>query len=393
MDDKADAVSGKARLKVCHIITKLELGGAQRNTLYTVAHLDKERFDVSLVCGRGGMLDGEATESCRNTVFSRHLVRQISPWHDAAAITELRSILRRLGPDIVHTHSSKAGIIGRIAAKAAGVPHIIHTFHGFGFNSEQPWPVRTAYINAEKLCAAFSEKLIFVSRANMDEARALGIGKPEGYRLIRSGIRLDKYRGEKPDRAGVRREMGFEENCPLALCVGNMKPQKNPLEFVRIAAETARRVPSARFIFTGDGPLRPQAESLALELGLKGKIAFPGWREDTARLMAAADLYMLASLWEGLPRSIVEALACGLPCAAYATDGVSDILRDGENGFVFARKDSAGLASKAAAVLSDAELRTRLAKNAAGTDLREFDIDYMVAQQERLYMETACISA
>lgn len=393
MDDKADAVTGAAPLKVCHIITKLELGGAQQNTLYTVSHLDRNSFAVSLVCGRGGMLDAQAGQACPGTVFARHLLRPVNPPHDTAAIFELRAILRKIKPDIVHTHSSKAGILGRLAARAAGVPHIAHTFHGFGFNSEQPVPVRTAYITAEKLCAAFCDRLIFVSRANMEEARALGLGKPEKYRLIRSGVKLSDYRLEKPDRAGVRREMGFEENCPLALCVGNLKPQKNPLDFVRIAAEISRKVPQARFIFTGDGPMRAEAEQLARELGLAGKLAFPGWRDDTRRLMAAADIYMLASLWEGLPRSVVEALASGLPCAAYATDGVADILRDGENGFILPRKDIAGLAGKAADMLADAGLRALLAKNAAGTDLREFDIDYMVAQQEQLYKEMACISA
>jgi len=373
------------KIKVLHIITKLELGGAQGNTLYTVKHLDPGKFEVSLACGPGGILDGETAGI--NVHFVAELAREINPLKDFAAVMRLRSLIKKISPDVVHTHSSKAGILGRIAAKLAGVPAVIHTFHGFGFNPEQRFLTRFAFTSAEKICAPLSDALIFVSKANESEARGLGIGRGVKSRVIRSGIKLSGYPARDFDAAKLRAELKIPDKAEIVLSVGNLKPQKNPLDFAASAKIVCSERPDCVFIFAGDGELRPEVERFVSENGLAGKCLFPGWRRDTDKLLAMAKVFVLSSLWEGLPRALVEALKSGVPCVAYGCDGVSDILKDGENGFLIKPKDTKTLAEKISAILADDGLHAKLAAGAAATGLSEFDIDGMVKAQENLYLE------
>jgi glycosyltransferase involved in cell wall biosynthesis len=371
-------------VKVTHIITRLDLGGAQANTLYTASHLDKTRFSAAVVAGEGGMLDARATGCALATAHS--LVREISPARDLAAFFELRRILKAAGPDLVHTHSSKAGILGRLAAASAGVPVVVHTFHGFGFHQRQSALKRNFFILLEKFCAAFSDALVFVSRANMETGRAEGIGAPEKYRLIRSGVKLAGYPA-KIDRAGKRAALGLSPGDTVVLSIGNAKPQKNPRHFLEAAARLAPEFPAARFVFTGGGEELEDLRRETLARGLSGKCIFTGWRDDCAELLAAADIFALTSYWEGLPRSLVEALKTGLPAVCYRTDGVGDILEDGVNGYSPGPGDLEGFCAALSRLLGDAALRARLAAGAAATDLSSFDIDLMVRQQEELYIE------
>ncbi len=370
-------------VRVLHVITRLDLGGAQANTLYTVKNLDKERFSAFLACGHGGELQKEAPDDV--TLPLRHLGREIKPLEDLRAFFELRSTMRRLKPDVVHTHSSKAGILGRLAAFFAGVPAVVHTFHGFGFNDRQPAPARLFYVLLEKFCARLSDALVFVSSANMSEASGLGIGDKSRYALVRSGIKLSAY--PAPDqRAEKRSELGVPCGAPLVVSIGNLKPQKNPGDFFISARLAAERHPDAAFVFIGGGEMSPDDRRLAEHPSLKGRLFLPGWRRDSAAILAAADIFAMTSLWEGLPRSLVEALATGLPAVCYDADGVRDILRDGKNGFLVRRGDTSAMAENISRLIRDRELRRRLADGARATDLSEFDIDAMVRAQERLYL-------
>ncbi len=373
-------------LKVAHIITRLDFGGAQGNTLYTAASLDRSRFDAVIIAGEGGILDGKAEPG--RLLHARSLVRPVSPLKDLSAFFELRGLLKELKPDVVHTHSSKAGILGRLAAAAAGVPAVVHTFHGFGFHPRQNFLKRGLYVFLEKCCASLSDALVFVSRSNMETARAAGIGVPARYRLIRSGVKLGRYPA-KADRQAKRRELGLSGGDTVVISIGNAKPQKNPWDFLEAAARLAPKHPAARFVFVGGGEALEALRAAAKNRGLEKTCLFTGWRDDTAELLAAADIFALTSLWEGLPRALVEAMKTGLPSVCYATDGVTDILRDGENGFVVPQGGLDAFCSALDSLLGDSALRARLAAAAAGADLAEFDIDFMVRQQEELYEQLA----
>lgn len=367
--------------KVVHVITRLDFGGAQQNTLHTVAHLDRSRFEPVLVAGEGG--DLPAPQGVR-TVLLSSLVHPVSPPHDLLAFLELTSFLLREKPAVVHTHSSKAGILGRLAAFVAGVPVVVHTYHGFGFHDRQPALVKALYVAAERLAARLSTASVFVSESNVAYAAAHGLVRREDAVLIRSGVRLSDY-PSPVDKAKLKMSAGIGMHKPLVVSIGNLKPQKNAGDFVAVAAKVAAAVPEARFVFIGDGPQRRAFEAKAFALGLEGRVLFLGWRKDAAAWLAAADVFVMTSLWEGLPRSLVEAMKSGLPCLCYATDGVTDILKDGVNGMTVPPGDVDGMTERLVRLLQDDERRRILGRAAGAAIGLEFDIDHMVRSQEALY--------
>lgn len=367
--------------KVVHVITRLDFGGAQQNTLHTVASLDPARYEAVLVTGEGGALPAPAGV---RTVVLPSLVHPISPPHDLLALLELTSFFLREKPAVVHTHSSKAGILGRLAARLAGVPVVIHTYHGFGFHDRQHPLVKAAYVAVERLACRASAASVFVSNSNIDYAVRHGLVRREDAVLIRSGVKLSEYPA-KTDKAKLKMSLGIGMHKPLVVSIGNLKPQKNAADFVALAAKVSAAVPEARFLFIGDGPQRNALEAKAFALGLEGRVLFPGWRKDAAAWLAAADAFVMTSLWEGLPRALVEAMKTGLACLCYDADGVTDILKDGVNGVVVKAGDVDALAERLTRVLQDDELRARLGRAAGAAIGPEFDIDGMVRSQEALY--------
>lgn len=374
-------MTGRAR--ILHVITRLEPGGAQRNTLYTIAHLDRQRFEPALAWGPGDPLDADAAaiEDVRREPVPE-LVRAVSPALDARATRHLVEVMRRLRPQLVHTHSSKAGVLGRVAAKLARVPVTVHSIHGFGFTPLQPAPVRVLFVVVERIMARWTDHFIAVSERNLDTGLALGLFEPDRVSLIRSGIDLAAFRAA--DAGDVRRRLGVPEHAPLVVQVGNFKPQKAPLDFVRVAARVAERAPDAWYVMVGDGALRAAAEELADDLGIAGRTVFAGWWDDVPGLLAASRVSVLTSHHEGLPRAAVESLAAGVPVVATAVDGTPEVVRHGVNGFLVEPGDVPRMADRVAALLRDEPLHHRLA-DAAPLGLDDFDIDGMVRRQEDLY--------
>ncbi len=374
------------RVRVLHVITMLEPGGAQRNTLDTVAMLDRGVFEVALACADEGELLPEARALAGVELFElRRLRREVRPLADLRAIAELRRVIRRVRPQIVHTHSSKAGIVGRLAASRERVPVVVHSIHGFGFGSHQPAPVRAAFLAAERLAARRTTAFVAVSRRNLEQGVKLGLFPAERARVIRSGVDLAAFRDHRGGDA-VRRELGIPAAAAIVLQVACFKPQKAPERFVELAAALAPRFPTAHFVLVGDGGLRGVLERLRNAAGLDRRLHLPGWRSDVPALLDAAAVVTLTSRFEGLPRVVVEALAAGVPVVAMAVDGVPEVVRDGENGFLTAPGDAGAIAAKVAAILGDPALRARLAARAP-EGLDEFERDTMVRQQEALYLE------
>ncbi len=367
--------------RVVHIITQLELGGAQRNTLYTVTHLRVDQYDPILICGPGGILDSETHDAPWPTYFIKHLIRPVNPVYDLWALVSLYKLIRQLRPHIVHTHSSKAGILGRIAAYFAGVPVILHTFHGFGFTPGQSKMMRSLFVWAEKACALVSTHLIFVSKNNEEEAAALEIGPGKPHSLIRSGIAI----AETPLQSPVRDELGIPPLAWVVVSVGNFKPQKNPMDLVKTAKAVLSKDPTIHFILVGDGELRPSVERAAEEGGFAKQIHFLGWRQDIPAVLAASNTFLLTSLWEGLPRALVEAAVARLPSVAYAVNGVKDILVDGETGFPIEPHNTEAAAEKILWLKDNALEAKQFGMNARIQVEKEFDIDRMVRDQENLY--------
>ncbi|HXI02191.1 MAG TPA: glycosyltransferase family 4 protein, partial [Candidatus Saccharimonadales bacterium] len=344
---------------------------------YTVTHLDPGRFEPLLVTGSEGVLVEEAQRSGVKTYLLDSLVRPVSPVRDLRAGAALVSLLRRERPAIVHTHSSKAGILGRLAAAAAGVPVIVHSVHGWGFHPGQSRAAYRLFVAAERLASRTTTAWVCVSRANLRQGEALRILREDQARLIRSGIRLETFRPR--DGGGTAPEGGA-----VVGMVACFKPQKAPLDFIEVAGRVHREEPSARFVLAGDGELRGDIEDRVHRAGLDGVVALPGWRRDIPELMRSFDVLVHTARWEGLPRVLPEAMATGLPIVATRVDGSPEAVEDGANGLLFEPGDTEAMAAAVIGLIRDPERRRRMGEEGRAR-VGEWDIDGMVRSQERLY--------
>ena len=371
------------RIRVLLAITRLELGGAQRVVLHTARELDRRIFDVALCWGPGDLLDDEA-EAIRDLerIPVPTLVRPVAPISDLRALFSLRSAVRSFQPQIVHTHSSKAGILGRLAARLEGVS-TVHTVHGFGFTPLQSVPTHFFFRSAEKTMAQFTDHFVTVSETDRSRGIEMGLFPPDKATVIRAAIDIERFRAAI-DGEAVRERLGVPVGVPMVTQIGNFKPQKAPLDFVRVAAAVHAEHPEVWFVMVGDGPLRGPAERLACELGVADRMVFSGWWNDVPGLLAATTISVLTSRHEGLPCSVVESLAAGVPVVATAVDGTVEVVRSENNGLLVPAGDIAALARSVDRLLTDPVLRERMAA-AAREGLEEFDRDLMVRQQEDLY--------
>ncbi|NLB34373.1 MAG: glycosyltransferase family 4 protein [Elusimicrobia bacterium] len=372
---------------IVHIITKLELGGAQQNTLFTMENLPGNLPGI-LLTGRGGMLDEEAASSEKYlTRFVPFLRRELCPFLDFAALVWMFFYLLPLRADIVHTHSSKAGILGRWAAYFARVPIVIHTFHGFGFTPLQHPLVRKTFVAAERLTAHISDILITVAKANRKKALAENIGPKKRYYLVHSGINPDKFRGRKSEvRESLRESLGLDKDALLVGNVSCFKPQKGLEIFIQAASELAR-MGNYYFVVFGDGVLRKELESEVLKQGLEKRLFLPGWREDPENLIPGFDIMLHTAHFEGLARVFLEAMASGVPVVATSADGAVDVIRDGYNGFLASQSDVDSLVKYSHNLLNDKKLRQLVAEGAAASFEAGFDIRNMSEKLNALYAE------
>lgn len=394
MSEPSAAAPSVAKTTVVHIITRLELGGAQENTLYTCRHLDRSQHRVALIIGPGGLLDDEAYGTPDlHTIAVPELVRAVHPLKDFRATKKLKVILSdllfehgRLGHPpsqfIVHTHSSKAGIVGRTAARWAGVPHVVHSIHGFGFYEGQDWKRRALFVNAERVAALSTDAFISVSLANLEEAWTRRIIRPGTLtRLIRSGMDLRPFR-DAPPREVARRELGLADDAEVIVSIANFKVQKDPLTMVEAVRQLAARRPKVCLLYAGDGELRPEVEAAVSAAGLQERVTLMGWRRDIPRLMSAADVVALSSLFEGLPRTAVQAVAAGRPFVGTRVDGTPEIVRDGENGFLVPPRNPVALSWALEKALIEQPVDPSDAHR-----LRAWSADVMVREQESLYRQ------
>ncbi|MBZ5639007.1 MAG: glycosyltransferase family 4 protein [Acidobacteriia bacterium] len=377
------------KARVVHAITRLELGGAQQNTLYCVAHHDRSRFDVSLVAGTGGVLDDDARAIADARVLIVPWLRHpIHPFWDAVAVARLAAHFRRRRVHLVHTHSSKAGILGRLAARFAGVPALVHTVHGWSFNDAQRPGVRRLFTALERAVGSFTDRILVVAESDRRKGLARGIGREERYRLVRSGIDPTIYERPSSSRESTRAAMGFAPEHLVIGMIACLKPQKAPLDFVETAAAVHARHPAARFFIAGDGDLRAAVEARIRERGLDGIVRVLGWRRDVPALLHAMDLFLLTSRFEGLPRTVLQAMAAGVPVVATAVDGTPEVVRDGETGVLVPPGDPSAAAVRILALAADSVACAGLAARARDALSGSFDIRRMVEQLEEIYVET-----
>lgn len=377
-------------IPVLHPITRLIIGGAQENTILTAQLLDRTRWRVDVISGPQTGSEGSLIDTARDAGVSLTveptLVRQISPVNDLRALWHLIRLMRDQDYVIVHTHSSKAGILGRWAAKLAGVPIIVHTVHGWAYHDRQHRFVRAFYIWLERLTLPITDIMIVVSPTDRIKGLEDSIGHAKHYRLIRSGIELDRFGHPQVSREETRVRWGIPENATVVGTVTRLSPQKAPMDFVKSAANIARCHPDVYFMMIGDGPLRQDVERYADDLGISHHLVLTGLRRDIPELMAAFDIFVLSSLWEGLPRVLPQAMAASLPIVATAADGSAEVVEDGVNGFLTPPGDPEALSVAILQLLDEPELRMQMGKTGRSR-VDEFGAVRMVEQIELLYDE------
>jgi glycosyltransferase involved in cell wall biosynthesis len=372
--------------KIFHVITKLELGGAQKVVLATLDRLPDDEYDRALVTGTEGLLVRDATQIAGvRVLWIPSLVREINPLKDITAFFSLWRLFRRERPDIVHTHSSKAGILARWAAWLAGVPVIFHTVHGFSFNDFQRPAVRLTYQWLEWVTAKATDKLVMVSLANAEKGEQVGILKRGDWILCRAGIYLDDFMKNGPRRLKLK-EWGIPGSRVIVGMISNFKPQKSPVDFIEVAARVLKENQHVHFVMAGDGELRPEVEARVRQYGIGGNVSLLGWQHNMPETYRNLDVVVLTSLWEGLPCVFSEAMASELPVVATNVDGAREAIIDGENGFLHEPRDVDAMARSVLRLTTDEKLRHTMGRRGKER-VMEFDIGTSVAALDTAYRE------
>ncbi len=359
------------RIKVLHVITRFDKGGSAENTFLTACGLDKGRYDVVLIKGPSPSGDADdpevraaqdniaACEACIRVISLRHLVRNLSPLSDLIAFCNLIRIIRQEKPRIVHTHTSKAGILGRWASWFCRVPVIVHTPHGHVF-----WgyfgPLQTRlFIFLEKLTARVTDAIITLTPQEREDHLRFRIA-PEGkFTVIHSGVALGPFL-TGPSRAEARSLLGIPQGETVIGTVGRLTAVKGQEILIRAAGQLIRPGKRIFLVLLGDGELRRDLEQLTVSLGIEGQVRFLGWRPDVARVLAACDLFCLPSHNEGMGKALVEAMAMGKPIVASDIGGIRNIVRTGENGLLIPVRDVAAWTEAIIRLCHDPEMCRRM---------------------------------
>ena len=381
-------------IRCIHVITRLILGGAQENTLLTVEGLNRlGRYRTTLVTGPAIGPEGDLIERARrNGVDLRvlpRLRREISPWRDPLAFRELCRIFRAERPEIVHTHSSKAGILGRLAARRAGVPLVIHTIHGPPFHPRQSRAANWLFRRAEKLVAPGTSRFISVADAMTDAFVKARIAPREKFVTIYSGMEVEPFLREDGARARVRAELGIGEDKIVIGKIARLFHLKGHEDVLRAFVGVTPRFPDARLLFVGDGILRDKLAALAARLNAREKVIFAGLvrAERIPDMIKAMDLLVHASLREGLARVLPQALLSGRPVVSYDVDGAREVVREGETGFLVAPGSVDGLREAMLRALADLPAARRMAIRGRALFTDAFRAETMVRRIAGVYEE------
>jgi glycosyltransferase involved in cell wall biosynthesis len=387
------------RIKVLHLITHFGYGGALDNTLLTVQRLSRDRYEVHLAAGKlasdNGYTNWEGrARECSDALFVfPNLLRPIHLSSDLQALQQITDFIREQNYQIVHTHCAKAGVLGRLAARRARVPVIIHTYHSFGWqvahafhssirknclSSAKKW----LYVLMERYGASLSDALIAVAELSKREALGYKLAPPEKFATIYSGIDLDRFNTGSASRNKLCRSFGLDPNRPIIGTVGRLSIQKAPLDFVSAAKIILQNKPEVQFIMVGDGPLAPEVKKA---IGAEQRIKMLGFQDNVPEILGMLDIFVLSSLWEGLGRALTEAMAMSLPVAATNVNGVPELVAHGKTGMLSPPREPAQLVENIIWLLDHPSEAREMGERARERVVSAFGIEMMVEQIEELY--------
>lgn len=372
--------------RIVHVITRFVNGGADENTLLTCNHQAQAGHRVWLFYGPDftqrmvEMLDPRVEARCIGS-----LVREVGIAKDFGAAFAIARLLRTIRPDIVHTHTSKAGIVGRLASLAAPRAKVVHGVHILPFTGVS-LPKKIFYLALEKLAALRTHAFIDVSEGMRDLCLENGLGREATHHVIRSGMDVERFRRAAPAPDLTERLAGDGEAAPVAIVyVAVLERRKRHRELLTALAPVLVARPDIHLLLAGDGPERPALVALIEKAGLAGQIHLLGFRDDAEAVIASSDICVFASEREGLPRSIVQYAIAGKPIVATALPGIELVVRDGVNGHVVAVDDFARLAARLMHLAEDTALRGTMAAKSAALDFSRWDARAMTSEIESVY--------
>lgn len=384
-----DARGSERRIRIAHLQLLPLLTGVQRVTLDELKGLDRARFEPFIVCQQPGPLSVAAGQAGIACLFVPDLVREISPRSDWRALWQLRALCRTHAFDVIHTHSSKTGVLGRLAGRLAGVPLVMHTVHGYAFPAARHRAERLFYLALEWLGARLCDMMIVLKEDDRVLARKRLAMPEKRLFLLPNGVDTERFRPRPAQERQRLREthLGIGADTIAVGMVGRLWRQKNPDCFVTAAAQVVRDTGAdVRFFLIGDGELREPLEQRIAELGLGDRVHILGWREDVPEVLPALDVFVLPSRWEGLSLAILEALACGLPVVVSDIPGNRDLVEIDRDGLVFPDDDATALAGALIRLVDDAELRVRFGEAGREKILRDYQLDQRIGRIQEFYL-------
>ena len=379
-----------SKTKILRIIARLNIGGPAIHTILLTEGLDKIRFESLLVAGVVSEGEGDmsyfASECGVKPIVIPGLGRKISWKDDLTALYKLFRLIKTEKPEILHTHTAKAGTLGRVAAILSGVPHIFHTFHGHVLHSYFGKFKTKIFILIERLLARFTDKIVVVSPLQYRElCHQIKVAPPEKFAIIPLGFDLTQFLNSEVHRGKLRRELHISDDTLLVGIVGRLTAIKNHALFLRSAARVLKKVENVRFLIVGDGELAVELKELVNKLQIQDKVIFLGWRDDMPVIYADLDLVALTSLNEGTPVSLIEAMASAKAVVATEVGGVPDIVFNGQTGILVPSGDEEKLSKAIVDLLGDAEKRRNLGERGREFVKGKFTKERLFADMARLY--------
>jgi glycosyltransferase involved in cell wall biosynthesis len=379
-------------MRIAHVLTRMIVGGAQENTLLCCQDLIHEYADdVLLITGPSLGPEGDLLQQGRAGEVPLALVpalrRAIHPWRDASSYRAIKRILRDFRPDVVHTHSAKGGVLGRLAAHALQVPVILHTVHGAPFHPYQPWYARELFRRCEAYAARYCHVLVSVADAMTDLLVDAGVAPREKFVTVYSGMEVEPFLAADEHRDAVRRELGFSDRHVVVGKVARLFHLKGHEFLIQAARRVVARCPDVRFLLVGDGILRASLARQIADAGLSSYFHFTGLvpPQRIPALMGAMDLVVHVSLREGLARALPQALIAGKPAVSFDVDGAREVVISGETGFLIPPQTVEPLAEAILRLAEDAELRQRLGQQGRERFTDRFRHQTMTRQLRQIY--------
>lgn len=383
-----------AKIRVLHIITRLIRGGADENTIFTVQGLDKNKYIVDLlVGGQSEFSQIDLLDKSRFHVLPA-LVRQVNPLKDLISFMHIFCLIKNNRYHIVHTHTAKAGILGRFAALACGCPIIIHTLHGSTFHENQSPVIRFIYKNFERIAAKFTHKITSVGDDLTRRYLNAHVGQADQYVTIRSGFDLARFFLLKQDveKKGhaFRKKLGLDDADIIIGSVSRLEPRKGHVYFLDAAAKVKKENPLTKFLIAGDGASLEKLNKYCEEIGIQDSVIFLGHRDDIENVISAMDVFVLSSLWEGLPRVLVQSVALGKPIVTFDVEGAKEVVSNGENGYILPLKDTDALAEKILILANNPSLAKQMGEKGRAKVTKDWDKQQMVKKIDELYASMTC---